>query len=309
MTENKNNEAVRKNQFELSKLTFSNLKRSLKFRIENKIYFDQWILLFHFGKSRDFKSLEKFDKIIPPKDRFWTDPHIFFKNNIYYIFFEEYFYKNKKGHISLIKMDEKGNYSNPTKILEEPFHLSYPFIFEYQGELYMVPETHSKKTIQTYRCTKFPEKWEFHKILFKNIDAVDSTIFFHDDKWWMFTGIASNGNLNWDHLCLFYSEDPLSCNWIPHLKNPITSDKRNSRPAGGIFINNGSLFRPAQNSSDEEYGKGIVINQIELLNEREYLEEKIDSIEPSWDKDVKGIHTINSVNKLTIFDAKLRLKR
>ena len=80
-------------------------------------------------------SFWRFKKIIPPKDRFWADPHVFFKDDIYYIFIEEYIYKKKKAHISLIEMQQSGKYSDPVKVLEEPFHLSYPHVFEYNGTL------------------------------------------------------------------------------------------------------------------------------------------------------------------------------
>ncbi len=38
-----------------------------------------------------------------------------------------------KGHISVIRMDEQGVYSEPVKVLERPYHLSYPFVFEWEG--------------------------------------------------------------------------------------------------------------------------------------------------------------------------------
>ena len=45
-------------------------------------------------------------KIIPPKDRFWADPHVLFKDNKYYIFIEEYIFNKKKGHISVIQINK-----------------------------------------------------------------------------------------------------------------------------------------------------------------------------------------------------------
>jgi len=276
--------------------------------VENKLFLEQWFLIFDFEENVGAESLKNFQKIIPPKDRFWADPHIVFKNNTYYIFFEEFDYQQNKGHISYFTIDQDGKYSKPTKIIEQPFHLSYPFVFEYENQMFMIPETQAKKSIQLYKCLKFPEKWEFQKNLLTDIDAVDSTIFFYENKWWMFTGIRENIRSGWNNLHIFFTDNPTIANWIPHPMNPIIKNIKNSRPAGAIFIEDGQIFRPAQISSIEEYGKAIVINQINILNENNYEEEKIKIIEP-WEKRIKGIHTLNHANKLTILDAKWKIKR
>ena len=111
-------------------MLFSRLKKSLKFRIENKL--DQWFLIFSFEGKFEQKSLKNFQKIIPPKDRFWADPFIVFKDNIHYIFFEEYIFEKNKGHIAYFTIDKNRKIGKPIKILEQSFHLSYPFIFEYE---------------------------------------------------------------------------------------------------------------------------------------------------------------------------------
>ena len=98
-----------------------------------------------------------------------------------------------------------------------------------------------------------------------DIDAVDSTILFHNNKWWLFTGIKENdGASNSDELFLFYSQDPTSDQWIPHPQNPIISDVRRARPAGKIFSYQNKLYRPSQNGS-YHYGYGININRIKKI--------------------------------------------
>jgi hypothetical protein len=286
-----------------SKLTLSDLKKSLKFRFENKFFFEQWFLIFNLEKNQNLNSLEQFKKIIPPKDRFWADPHIILKDEIFYIFFEEYIYENKRGNISLIKLDQNGNFLKPIIVLKENFHLSYPHVFEYDNQMYMIPETHEKKTIQAYRCIEFPEKWKLDKILLKNIDAVDSTILQYNNKWWLFTGIKNDIESDWNNLHIFYSDNPISENWTSHPMNPIKMNKRNSRSAGKIYLKDGVLYRPAQISTIDEYGKGIIINKIEVLNEMEYKEKEVQVIEP-WNNEIKGIHTINFEKGLTVLDSK-----
>ena len=281
---------------------------SIKVKLSNLVFFDQWILMFDLQDDIS-KSFWRFKKILPPKDRFWADPHIVYKDNLYYIFIEELLYNNKKGHIALIVMDGQGNYSKPEKILERPYHLSYPFVFEYKGDYYMIHGDATNKAIEVYRCIEFPHKWVFHKILMQHIDAVDATLFYHQGKWWLFAGVVENKDVStYDELFLFYADNPLSDRWISHPQNPVVSDVRKARPAGKIFEYDGNIYRPAQNGS-KGYGYGLSFNQIVVLNETEYKEREVETVQPTWDRKIKGIHTFDYTNRLTLIDAKLRRTR
>ncbi len=145
--------------------------------------------------------------------------------------------------------------------------------------------------------------------LMENIQAVDSTIFYYQNKYWLFANIAQNeGSSFWDELFLFYSEHLETKNWIPHPMNPIISDVRKSRPAGNIFIRDGIIIRPSQDCS-KRYGYGVKLNEITILNENEYKEIEIDSIKPDWNNQVKGVHTFNHNQNFTIIDAIIQRRR
>jgi len=281
---------------------------------QNKInaifYFKQWILLFKLSSHNSIStSFFQFKKIVPPKDRIWADPHVLRRNNKYYIFIEELVHSLKKGHISLIVMDDKGSYTEPVKVLERDYHLSYPFIIEDNGELYMVPETAENNTIELYKCTLFPSKWELKIILIDNIIAVDSTIIFKDGKYWLFANVVRNkGASSLDELFLFSSEKLVSNNWISHPQNPIVSDVKQSRPAGNFFIYKDNLYRPSQNCS-KRYGYGMRINQVIELTETNYQEKVVDSIFPNWERNLQSTHTISSVNNLTVIDALIKRRK
>jgi hypothetical protein len=247
--------------------------------------------------------------MIPPKDRIWADPFVIFKNERYYIFFEEMTFKENKGKISVISMDEEGNHGSPVTVLEKDYHLSYPFLIEEGDTIYMIPECHENRTIDMYICTEFPLKWKFHKTLIENIDAVDVTIFKHNNKYWMFTNVLEMpGASIQDELFLYYTDDLLNGEWVPHCQNPIISDIKCSRPAGNIFIQNNRIYRPAQNGS-KYYGYGMQIREITTLTEESYEEVQIQSIHPNWAKDVIGLHTLNSTEKLTLIDTLIKRRR
>ena len=273
-------------------------------KISETFWVKQWILLYDINKNNEIsKSFFRFKKIIPPKDRFWADPFIVTKNGITYVFIEELLYKTNKGHISVFTIDESGKRSKPTPIIETDYHLSYPFVFEVKGIYYMIPETCANKTIELYQCIEFPYKWELQHNLMENLDAVDTTIHFHNGKYWMFVNIKENkGASNCDELFLFYADSFKTTSWQAHPMNPIVSDVKKARPAGKIFQYKGGLYRPSQDCSGH-YGRGMNIQKISELNETSYKEETLQSIYSQWDPTLMSTHTINFDERVTIIDA------
>jgi hypothetical protein len=293
---------------ELAGLTFNKLVEKFKHLLTNSKQFNQWILMFDL-RSDISSSLWRYKKILPPKEKFWADPHVLFKDGYYYIYLEEYLYSTGKGHISLLIMDEKGNYSEPTVVIEKPYHLSYPYVFEQNGETYMIPESVENKTVELYRCVGFPDKWEFVKNLMENVSLLDATLLQHAGKWWLFAnGGEQIGASSWDELFLFSADDFKSENWKAHPQNPIISDCKRARPAGAIFKKGTNIYRPSQNSS-HTYGYGFNLNVIKTLNEFEYKETCVSQVTPDWDNNIVATHTFNHVNQLSIIDAQIKRKR
>ncbi|TKB98907.1 glucosamine inositolphosphorylceramide transferase family protein [Pedobacter cryophilus] len=289
-----------------SKLLFKKIKN----KIQETFYFNQWILLFKLNPSQTASSsFSDFKKILPPKNKFWADPHIIKRDGKYYIFIEELIYSQNKGFISFIEMDEQGNYKDPVKVLEKDYHLSYPYLIEDNGELYMIPETKQNNSIELYKCAQFPHKWELEMTLMDNVRAVDSTILFKDNKYWLFCNITrGTGTSSLDELFLYSSDKLVSNKWTSHPQNPIISDIKQSRPAGNFFMFKNKLYRPSQNGS-KHYGYAMKINHVVQLTEKHYEENTVDEIFPNWDHHLKSTHTINSVDHLTVIDALMRRRK
>jgi hypothetical protein len=206
-------------------------------------------------------------------------------------------------------MNKDGEREAAVRVLDAPCHLSYPFVFEFEGDIFMVPESRGNRTIGLYRCTAFPHKWEFQRNLMENCEAVDPTLFQWQGKWWMFINqIETEGASLWDELFLYYSDSPISGTWTPHHGNPIVSDARSARPAGRLFVRDGRLYRPSQNCSGH-YGYGFNICEITKLSETVYEERIVSTVEPNWDKNIVSCHTINFENGLTFIDGQLRRRR
>jgi hypothetical protein len=269
---------------------------------------DQWYLLFDLNDEMS-TSFGAFREIIPPKDRFWADPHVVRADGRYYIFVEEYVHRLKKAHISVIEMDGHGNYQDPVRVLETEYHLSYPCVFMWQGNYYMVPESAANASVELYECVEFPHKWKLKMSLMEGVHAVDTTLFHHGGRWWMFTAMAKDAaSLPRVHLCLFFSDELLTKRWNPHPLNPIISDARRGRPAGRVLTIDGRIFRPSQDCS-KYYGYGFDLNEIAVLSDREYVERNIMSVRPGWDRKAQGSHTLAREGQLTMIDAFTRRLR
>ena len=275
-------------------------RRRLGLRVWNWLHKDRWFLAYKLG-TPDFppKSLSDFSYMIPPKGKFWADPFPIERMGKYYIFMEEFDYSLMKAHISVIEMETDGKWKEPVKVLERDYHLSYPFIFEWEGDLYMIPESKKNRTVELYRCVKFPTQWEFQKVLIGDIQAVDSTLCEAGGKWWLFCNVGGKEFSSNDELHIFYADTPVG-DWKPHKNNPVKSDVKSSRPAGRLFWRGGELYRPSQDCS-VRMGGAMVINRVKTITIDSFQEEEASRIEPGI-KGIYGAHTLNTTTNLTMVD-------
>ena len=55
-------------------------------------------------------------------------------------------------------------------------HISYPQVFFYNNDYYMLPETKRSNNLLLYKSDSFPYKWSISDTLMKNIRVKDPTI-------------------------------------------------------------------------------------------------------------------------------------
>ena len=285
------------------------LMRTFLYHLFDKgFYKRQWILLYQFQKEPDFSLINSFKPLLPPKSRFWADPFVVNHQNNNYIFLEELDSQKNRGYISYCKIND-GKVSKPIKIIEETFHMSFPNVFEYNNQFYMIPETSAANNIQLWRCVSFPEKWQLETKLIDNIKALDSVIKEINNKWWLFCSVKPLDSVSsHEELCIYYADDPISNKWMPHSKNPVTSDARFGRNAGQIEEVDGRYFRYGQ-FSGITYGKALTKSEIINISETEYQEKFIEVIFPETKKGYHNLHTFNSNGEVAVGDALRRIKR
>jgi len=245
-----------------------------------------------------------------PRDRFYADPFVVEKDGRTFIFFEDYSFSEGKGAISVIEIDAVGNPGKPEPVLEASYHLSYPCVFEWDGEMYMVPETKDNRTIELYRSDNFPRGWRRERVLMRGVSTVDSTILRYQGKFWLFTsGLNESKRLfrGDNELFLLFSETPFGP-WVPHPKNPVVSGVRRARPAGQLFFEGGQLIRPSQDCLGLP-GRGVCLNRVDLLSESDYAETPIATVASNWFTRNIGTHTFNQSSRYQVIDGRTLASR
>lgn len=291
------------------KLAGKTMLTKLSNRIRMTFGTPQWFIAYRKRQSQldPNNVFHRFTHLIPPKDRFWADPFPVHYNGRSYLFLEEMPFSTKRGVIAACELLDDGTWSQPVVVVERPYHLSYPCVFQWKGTFYMVPESSAGSTVELWRSTEFPYKWEFDSFIMENVHAVDSTFFEHQGKLWMFTCMFADGLLPFDELSLFHASD-VHGPWTPHPANPVVSDARCARPAGFPFWWHGRLMRPSQDCT-VCYGRRMMVREIVTLSETEYEEQDGALIEPKWARGIFATHTLNMADDLTVIDAcRWRLK-
>jgi hypothetical protein len=281
-----------------------NLWRYLQYKLR-MVFTKQRFRLLYARKAFDLLNItiNDFTAIPLPDNCFWADPFPVKKGDSVFVFFEDYPYAVKKGHISVMEIKSDGSCSKPAVAIEKPYHLSYPFIFEYEENYYMIPETADNKTVELYKCISFPHCWEIAEVLMKDIVLIDATLLYYNNKWWLFgtAGAHETASSN-DQLVIFYSDSLFSGNWKPHRQNPVVTDVANCRPGGRIFQFNGKLYRPAQNNASMQYGYALQLNEIETLTESAYSEKPVKAFIPGKENGLKAVHTFNFTEDFIVID-------
>ena len=196
-----------------------------------------------------------------------ADPFLLRRDGQLYLFFEVMNGDSDRGEIAYATSADGLTWQYGAVVLREPFHLSYPQVFEWQGSVYMIPETRQANSIRLYRADNFPAGWQFVATLQQGPFA-DSTLHFDGQLWWLF---AQRGL---DELCLLVSDSPLGP-WRKHPSSPLWPGNRSrTRPGGRILCHDGQWIRFAQDGWPS-YGSFLRAFAIDRLDEQGYEEHEL----------------------------------
>ena len=247
-------------------------------------------------KDRKSLNIQWFKK--PRKNCYFADPFVIKTKKDTYIFFEWYSYPKGKADLSVaLKSESFEKYHKLTNFKE---HRSYPYMFEYEDNIYCLPEANATKQVVLYRFDEEKLTFEKDTVLLEGFPIVDATLYYYDNRWFMFLVNQKNSHT---HLEIYYSEC-LRGPYKPHGNNPVMIDCSKARPAGKIFNCKGKMIRPSQNCT-EHYGQSITLEEIELLTENQFVTKEFGNILPIENSYYnKGIHTLNSDDDIVVFDGK-----
>jgi hypothetical protein len=274
--------------------------RSLLLRYQRRGRAMQWFTAVRWNQEAFTRCRERFTsshlhELMPNPRCTEADPFVIEHGGEHFLLFEEVPAGCNRGRISFRKIQQDLTSTPPVPVLQPPYHISYPFLIQDRGQLFMIPETSANRTVELYRCTDFPQQWRLEKILCEGVALVDTTAFWDGDTWFFFTTCSDSGEL-----LLFYS-DQLAGEWYYHRANPISTHVRNARSAGALFRRGNRLIRPAQDAS-AGYGHAITLNEVTALSRSEYAEHIVETIYPTWSKGLLGTHTLNANDYTEVMD-------
>jgi hypothetical protein len=235
--------------------------------------------------------------------RFFADPFAVEIGRKLHLLFEEFDHAKGKGWISgTLVPDDLDSAAEP--IFAAPCHMSYPFLLAAEGKLFCVPETSEAGVVALLEARAFPNVWKEPVVIIEGFAALDSTIFVHEGKWWLF---CTNADASPEGELHAWHSEALRGPWRPHPLNPLCCDVRSARPAGPPFVLDGVLMRPGQDCS-RTYGGAISIMRIDTLTPTDFRETRLGAILPDESGPYPdGLHTIVGVGDMTVIDGKRRM--
>lgn len=287
--------------------------RLLKRKRDDWRFREQWQLAYASDSSQPEQnrvpqtSFFRFKPLVPPADRFWADPFPVQHHGRSYLFLEELIYAENKGRIVVVEMTAQGPTSAPRVVLDLPYHLSYPFLLQHEGDWLMFPEMVDAGRQEVFRAKNFPFEWEACASLELGAQIVDPTLHYEEGTWWLFAGTRASEASDFEELSLFFADKPFGP-WTAHPMNPVVSDARSARPAGQLFRVGPDLIRPAQDGTPV-YGTAIAFKRVRRLDREGYAEEECARADPDWAPDITGTHSINTAGPLTVIDVRRRIRR
>ena len=239
-------------------------------------------------------------------ETFYADPFVVEREGRSFLFAEAFPYATGRGVIVCADVGESAAERDFRIVLERPWHLSYPFVFEWENETYLAPEGSTHGGVEIYRATTFPWEWTLEHHVLPEWRLVDATFFAHEGRLWLLAGAATHGGSDWDELFAWHAPS-LAGPWTPHKLNPIKSDCRSARPGGRPLRIGGRLLRPAQRC-ERGYGEALAWLEIRTLTPDAFEEVEV----ASWRADGPGLsgpHGADLGSPLRAVDYRILLRR
>jgi hypothetical protein len=225
--------------------------------------------------------------------RFLADPFMVYEGQAYYMFFEVYNLETKQGDLAVASSRDGRKWQYHQVVLDEPFHLSYPYVFKWGDDYYMIPESGEANAVRLYKATDFPTQWSHVATLLEGQGFLDNSLAFYNNHWWLFSSFEGNHTLR-----LYYAAD-LFGPWQEHPQSPIIEGNPDiARPGGRVLVYEDRLYRYAQDGYPT-YGNLIRAFEITEISPTAYSERLVSNtpvVKASgrgWNQD--AMHTVDPI--------------
>lgn len=249
---------------------------------------------------------------------YYADPFALREGDELHVFVESFDYRTKRADLQRLTLNlTDASWSAPRPVLRQPFHLSYPFVFKHEGQVWMVPETSQAEEVALYRAIDGAkngaangdhrwERWERVAALLPGVRAVDASLLRHEGRWWMFYAVIGPDKRDQRELHVAYADELLGP-WTPHACNPVRSAHDGARPAGTPFVDDaGRVTLPVQDSS-AGYGSATRWVRFDRLT---LDEARVSALPETFTGDLahpgftSGLHTMSACGDVTLIDVK-----
>ncbi|PWU19029.1 MAG: hypothetical protein C5B48_14110 [Candidatus Rokuibacteriota bacterium] len=221
-------------------------------------------------------STEGFAWSACPPGHSHRDPSLMARDGTAWVFFRDESAAVGRGVIACAEICPSGALGPTRACLTLDRDLAYPMTFETGGEAFMIPGSPAGGPVELYRATDFPYEWTLETTLSRAC-AVNTTVCHAAGRWWFFTAVAEPPG-HCAALLLFHAAS-LTAQWAYHPANPLGSDARTVRGAGGIFEVDGRLIRPSLAVSPQGERR-LALNEIAELTPETYRERPMLAVEP-----------------------------
>jgi len=239
-----------------------------------------------------------------PDYTFLADPFGIRDAQSLHVFVERYDYRTRHGTIERLTFDDGFDLVERRPALGEAWHLSYPCVFEADGEVWMLPEAHRSGALTLYRAHGRFEDWRAECRIALDFLPVDASPLRHEGRWWLFYTSAQDKRSKIADLHVAWAES-LCGPWTAHPGNPVRRDPASSRPGGTPVVLDGKIMLPVQDCT-RTYGGAIRPLWIDRLDEIGFSASAgpplglPDGSPPKCE----GMHTLSACGEVTLVDVK-----
>lgn len=236
---------------------------------------------------------------------FWgADPFLYEKDGETFVFFEYTDIKKYKSVLAVQRISP--SIGDLVVIYEFEVHTSYPCVFEWDSDIYIIPETVDASSIQLLKCSLWPYKWEKVCDLVSDFKCVDTTFFSIGKKPYIQTYFWDKAGYH-----VYVAELDFVNKCIKNRRIVKSYSKNLGRSGGHFVFKHGDLIRVVQPRA-RFYGEQIDFYNVKFdgIN---YSEEKISEFLPEQIKtdkrlNIVGVHTYNRSENFEVVDLRIEYK-